>query len=180
MSQGSTLHRFKITLSDIERSVYQTLDFRVAMHSSETPLFLVTRVLAYILNFESGLEFSQGLATPDEPSIRLLDSNGTIVKWIDIGSPTARRLHKASKAAKSVRVYTYRDPEIMQKEVEGQQVHRAEEIEIFSVDPKFLDQVAEVLARDNAWTVLYNEGELTVAKEDLTWVSQLGIHRLGK
>lgn len=178
MAQGSTLYRFKIALSDVDRSVYTDLDFRVAMHASETEIFLVTRVLAYVLNFEDGLEFSAGLSTPDEPAIRLLGPHGVINKWIDIGNPTARRLHKASKASKSVRIYTYKDPENLKKEVSGEDVHRVHEIEVFSFEPSFLNQLTAGLARDNSWVVIHDEGELMITKGEDTWMGSIEAHRL--
>ena len=178
MAQGSTLYRFKIELSDVGRSIYESLSFRVAMHASESPPFLLTRVLAYILNYEDGLEFSAGLSTPEEPAIRLLDSNGAIAKWIDIGNPTARRIHKASKASKNVLVYTYKDPENLKKEVAGEQVHRVEEIEVFSFQSSFLKELEDVLARDNAWTVIHDEGDLIVTSGERTWMGRVETHRL--
>ncbi|MES3037442.1 MAG: YaeQ family protein, partial [Bdellovibrionota bacterium] len=50
MALPSTLYRFKIDLSDIERGVYEQLEFRVAQHPSESLVYLLTRVLAYVLN----------------------------------------------------------------------------------------------------------------------------------
>jgi uncharacterized protein YaeQ len=178
MANGSTLYRFRIVLSDVERAVYESLDFRVAMHPSESEEFLVTRVFAYVLNYEDGLAFSPGLAEPDEPAIRLLDSNGTIAKWIDIGNPSARRIHKASKACKHVKIYTYKDPDVLKKEISNEGIHRADQIEIFSFEPKFLQSLVDLLGRDNHWTVMLIDGELVVTQGEKTWMSPLRMHRL--
>lgn len=179
MSKGSTLYRFRISLSDVDRAVYEELDFRVSMHSSETEQFLLTRVLAYALNFEDGLEFSPGLANPDEPAIRKLGENGEIVKWIDIGNPTAKRLHKAAKASKETKVYTYKDPESLIREVAGEDIHRASEIEIYSLPHKYLDEVAGRLERDNEWGVIHSDGELTINIGEDSYATSIGRHQLG-
>lgn len=178
MAQGSTLYRFKIALSDTDRAVYEALDFRAAMHPSESVDFLLTRVLAYALNYEPGLEFSAGLSTTDEPAIRLPDAQGGIAKWIDIGNPTARRMHKAAKAARTVRVYTYKDPENLKREAAGEAIHRAEEIEIFSLDPSFLRPLAQALAKENTWGLIHTEGELILTSGEETWMGQVTRHRL--
>jgi uncharacterized protein YaeQ len=69
MALASTLYRFRIDLSDVDRGVYETLDFRIAQHPSETTTYLLTRVLAYALNTQPGLEFSSGgLSDPDAPA----------------------------------------------------------------------------------------------------------------
>ncbi len=178
MALQSTLFRFRIQLSDVTRGVYEKVELRVAMHPSESPPFLVTRVIAYCLNLQEGIEFSQGIATPDDPALWVKDPTGTILTWIDIGNPSARRLHKASKAAKNVRVYTYRDIDILKKEVEGQDVYQKKLIEVFSLEMKFLNKLGETLSRDNPWDVLRDEDELSVTTGTSTFTSSLISHQL--
>lgn len=178
MAQASTLYRFRLSLSDVERGVYESLDLRVAMHPSESEDFLITRVLAYALNFQDGLEFSQGLCVPDEPALRVPGENGGIALWIDIGNPAAHRLHKASKAARRVRVYTYKDPANLLREAAGEKVHRAGEIEIYSLEPAFLRELSGALARDNSWAVIHDEGGLVVTAGEDSFMTALGTHRL--
>ena len=48
MAISSTLYRFQIELSDIDRGVYESLDWRVACHPSEDSERMVVRVLARI------------------------------------------------------------------------------------------------------------------------------------
>jgi uncharacterized protein YaeQ len=178
MAQASTLYRFKIELSDVDRSIYESLDVRLAMHPSETSEFLLTRVLAYTLNFAEGLSFSDGLSTPDSPSIQTLGPNGEILKWIDIGNPSARRLHKASKASRSVRVYTYKNPENLKKELASESIHRAEEIEIFSFEPFFLAELGNTLKRDNVWSFIHTDGEIVITAGEQTFIGAVSAHRL--
>jgi uncharacterized protein YaeQ len=105
------LYRFQIELSDIDRGVYESLDFRVAQHPSETYPYMLSRVLAYCLTYQEGLEFTPGgLADPEAPALRKLGHHNSIDLWIEIGNPSARKLHKASKAAKEVSVFTYKTP----------------------------------------------------------------------
>ena len=178
MASPSTLYRFKIALSDIDRAVYDALDLRVAMHPSESEHYLLTRVLAYALNVETGLEFSQGLCTPDEPAIWMNDPRGGIAKWIDIGNPAARRLHKAAKAARSVRVYTYKDPEVLKREAASEVIHRASAIEIFAFDSTFLKALTAMLKRENNWTLIHNDGELSITSGEENIMTTLGVHRI--
>lgn len=162
MSQ-STIFRFRIDLSDIDRSQYQTIDFRLAQHPSESISFLLTRMFAYVLNIDSGLVFSpKGLGEPDEPCISSEDPRGGKELWIEIGNPSARRLHKASKAAKKVKVYTYKNPEPFLHECEKEKVHNLSQIEIFSLDPNFLAELEQALTRNNEWSILRDQESLTV------------------
>lgn len=170
-----TLYRFRIDLSDLDRHVYDSLDFRVAMHPSETTDFLLTRVLAYALNWQEGLEFSAGgLSDAEEPAIQLAGQHGSRALSIEIGNPSGRRLHKNSKAADQIKVYTYKDPQSFLREIKSHgPVHKLDEIEAFSLDPKFLAKLGDTLERDNRWTLLHQENQLTLSQGDTSEVTEL-------
>ena len=66
------------------------------------------------LNYQPGIEFSPGgLNDPDQPAIRVIGAHGSIDLWIDIGNPSAKRMHKASKAAQNVMIYTYKSAAVL-------------------------------------------------------------------
>lgn len=174
-----TLYRFRINLSDVDRGVYDSLDFRAAQHPSEAPVYLVTRVLALALSLEEGLAFtSGGLSDPDEPALKSATEHGGIRTWIDIGNPSARRVHKASKAAERVQIYTYKNPQLLLEELKSEHIHRSEALEIYSLAPKFLDSLVAKLDRDNDWQVLRNEGTLTVSIGDESFATEVERHSL--
>ena len=62
MAQTATIYNFDIELADADRNLYETLALRVACHPSEAPEYLVTRVLAYLLEYAEGIEFSRGVS----------------------------------------------------------------------------------------------------------------------
>lgn len=119
MALTATIYNFDVELSDTNRHVYESLALRVARHPSESEEYLVARVLAYLLEFAEGITFSRGLSDPDEPAIAVRDLTGAIKTWIDIGTPDAARLHKASKIAGRVAVYTHKDPTQFLKQLAG-------------------------------------------------------------
>src|SRR5215216_4645254 len=101
MALQATMHNVELAVSDVDRGVYEALDLRVAQHPSETMRYLVTRLFAYCLSYEDGIAFSKGgLSDTDEPPIAVRDPTGVFLAWIDVGAPSAERLHKASKAAR--------------------------------------------------------------------------------
>lgn len=158
------LYRFQIELSDIDRGVYQCLDFRVVQHPSEVLPYLLTRVLAYALSYQDGLEFSaEGLGNPDVPALQAAGAQGAVDLWIEIGNPAARKLHKAGKAARQVVVYTYKNPDVLLKEITENDVHRASEIEIYSFKPQFLEDLEALLGKNNRWSLMRQEGQLDIA-----------------
>lgn len=164
MALTATVHHIEIALSDVDRGVYATLDLRVAQHPSENMRYLLTRTLAYALSYEEGIAFSKGgLSDTDEPPIAVRDPTGILVAWIDVGSPSADRLHKASKAARRVAVFTHADLKLLRKEAASRSIHKVEDIEVWRIDPAFLDALESKMSRNTKLDVTRNDGQLYVA-----------------
>ena len=109
MAQTATIYTFSIDLSDMDRGVFETLSLRVARHPSETVEYMVVRVLAYCLEFQDGIELTEGVSSGDEPALLVRDLTGRTTAWIEVGMPDANRLHRGMKLAGRVAVYTHRD-----------------------------------------------------------------------
>ena len=178
MALTATIYNFDIDLADADRGVYETLALRVARHPSESEEYLVTRVLAYCLEYADGIGFSSGLSDPDQPTLALRDLTGTIQVWIEIGSPDAARLHKASKAAGRAVVYTHKDPVQLLKQLEGERVHRADDVEIYSLDRAFVSQLAAKLERRMPMTISVSDRHVLVALDGSVIEGDVTRHRL--
>jgi uncharacterized protein YaeQ len=175
----TTLYRFQIELSDIPRAIYETLDFRVAQHPSESMPYLLTRILAFVLNTTEDLTFAPtGLHDPDAAAINIPEANGGFKTLIEIGSPSARKLHKATKTAKSVKIYTYKNPNTLIEEIRSEKVHRAQEIELYSVPMSFLSELEPLLKRDNRWGILFDDGTITIQAGDISVSGELSTHQI--
>ena len=162
MALSSTQYRIELSVSDTDRGVYETLDLPVAQHPSETLEFLVTRVLAYALEYTDGLAFSRGLGEPDEPAIWAHDLTGRLTLWVDIGTPSASRLHRASKAADAVAVYCHKDPGPWLQGLLGERIHKAELLRLVLLDRAWVGEVAALLERRASLGLTVSEGELFV------------------
>jgi uncharacterized protein YaeQ len=168
MALSATVYRLQIDLSDVDRNLYQALDLRVARHPSETMRYLLTRVLAYCLCYEEAIAFGKGLSNVEEPAVWVKDPHGRIRLWIDVGSPSPERLHKASKAADRVVVFTQHDPAVLQKAVAGETIHRGGEIVVHALAAAFLDAVEEVTERNARWTLVHTGGQLYLTAGETT------------
>src|SRR5687768_13503143 len=124
MALTATVYSFDVQLNDLDRGVYESLSFKAAQHPSESDEYLVARVLAYCLEYREGIAFSKGLAEPDEPAVVVRDLTGALRVWIEIGTPDAERLHKASKATPRVVVYTHKDAARLAQQLGGPRIHR--------------------------------------------------------
>ncbi|MEP7381336.1 MAG: YaeQ family protein [Gemmatimonadota bacterium] len=170
MAQTATIYTLEIQLSDVDRGVYETLALRVACHPSETEEYLWTRILAYCLEYAEGIAFSKGLSEPDEPAVVVRDLTGTLVAWIEVGAPDAARLHRASKASPRVAVYTHKEPRLLQRQYEGERIHRSSEIGLYAVDRELLEALVARLERRLALSISVTEGTLyvTIGSETLS------------
>lgn len=169
MALTATIYNFDVQLSDTDRNVYETLALRLARQPSETAEFLLTRTLAYCLEYAEGIAFSRGLAEPDEPAIAVRDLTGALQVWIDIGTPEAARIHKASKAADRVAIYTHKDPASLLQKLGSERIHRAEEVEIWAIDRGLLAALAERLDRRLALDLTVTDRHLFVTLGDATF-----------
>ncbi|OFZ89993.1 MAG: hypothetical protein A2W21_12670 [Betaproteobacteria bacterium RBG_16_66_20] len=168
MALSATIYNFSIQLSDADRGVYQALALKVARHPSESEEYLLTRVLAYCLEFAEGIGFSRGISDPEEPALSVRDLTGALKAWIDIGSPDAARLHKAAKAAPRVVVYTHKDPAQLQRQLAGERIHRAEALELYAIDREIIAGLARHLERRTAFDLSVTDRHLFISIGDAT------------
>jgi len=169
MAVGATVHNFDIDLSDSDRGVYETLALRVSRHPSESDEYLVARVLAYALEYGEGIAFSPGgLSESDEPPIAIRDLTGAMRAWIDVGTPDAARLHRASKLAPRVAVYVQKDPFQWLRSLQGARIHRAETLEVWAFDRAFIAALGARLERRTSFTLSVSDRELYASFADAT------------
>ena len=181
MALTATVYNFEIELSDVDRGVYESLAFKVAQHPSETPEYLLTRVLAYCLEYAEGIAFSKGgLSEPDEPAITIRDLTGALRAWIEVGSPDAARLHRASKAAPRVAIYTHKDPAALVRQLAGERIHRREAIPLLGVDRELLDALVERLDRRMRLAIAVTDRQLYVTVGDETLSGAVTPHSLAE
>jgi len=180
MAAGAVMYNFAVQLADVDRGVYEDVTLRAARHPSETDAYMMTRVLAYCLEYVDGIAFSEGISsTATEPAVLVRDLTGRLTTWIEVGAPDAERLHYASKLADRTTVYTHRDPEKVIAAWAGKRIHQLEQITVHSFDPGFMDAAVAVLDRRNTMTVTRTDGQLYLDLNGTSLSSDIHVHQLG-
>jgi uncharacterized protein YaeQ len=169
MAQGATVYTFSIELANSDRGVYLPLQLRVARHPSESEEHLLSRILAYCLEYTPGISCSNGLFEPDEPTLAVRDLTGTLLSWIDVGAPDAARLHRAGKSAPRVAVYTHKDAVQLAARLAEERIHRVEALELYALDRPLLAALAAKLARRMQFSLTVAERHLYVSLGEETW-----------
>ncbi|MCC6644299.1 MAG: YaeQ family protein [Polyangiaceae bacterium] len=162
MGAAAIVRRFDVQLADSDRGVYEALELRTAQHPSESPRYLVARVLARALEHDDGVEFSRGLAEAEDPALWQRDLSGSLRAWIEVGAPSPARLHRAQKACPRVVVYGWKAVPRLAEDVVTERVHRASELTLYALDPALLDALASGLDRQQRWDVSVAGGVLYV------------------
>lgn len=162
MALQATLYHLQVALSDVDRGVYEQLDLRLARHPSESMRYLLTRTVAYCLLYQEGIAFTRGLAESDEPALWVKSLQGDLRLWCDIGNPSPERLHRASKAAGQVAIFTHHDIDFLRKQSQGKVIHRGEHIEVTCLAPAFLEALERGTDRNAHWELVRSEGQLYV------------------
>ena len=107
MALKPKIYKSRITLSDIDRDYYDTLNLTIAQHPSETLERMMVRVLAFCINAQEHLVFTKGLCAVDEPDIWVRTLDDRLALWIDVGEPAVDRIKKATRLSPAVKVYSF-------------------------------------------------------------------------
>jgi uncharacterized protein YaeQ len=160
MALTATIYNLQTELADIDRRVYKTLGLRLARQPSETLEYMLTRFLAYCLEYTEGIEFTEGVAAGDQPAVLVRDLTGRITSWVEVGMPDAQRLHRGSKLAGRAAVYTHRNIVQVLAELTGKQIYRAAEIPVYEFGRGFVEEVAGTVDRRTNASVSIIERQL--------------------
>ena len=107
MALKPTIYKAKISLADIDRNYYETLNLTVAQHPSETVERMMARILAFCINAEEHLVFTKGLGDVKEPDIWARTLDDRLSLWIEVGEPAIDKVKKATRVSPAVKVYTF-------------------------------------------------------------------------
>ena len=112
MAIKATIFKAEVQISDMDRHYYQTHNFTLARHPSETDERLMIRIIAFVLNAHEDLQFTKGLSTDDEPELWQRTLAGEIELWIDLGQLDEKRIrviHFPDDIAKSIAKFCNRN-----------------------------------------------------------------------
>jgi len=178
VSLKSTVYHFSIEISDTDRGVYESFKLPTALHPSESLEFMMVRVIAFSLEYGEGISFSPGIGATEDPAIAIKGLDGTFTAWIDVGAPSAERIHRAAKAARRVAVYCHRSAEVVYQQLTTAPIFRGEEVAFYSFEEGFISSLAATLDRRNGVTISRNDGILYVQSNGRDFSSPLEERRL--
>jgi len=177
MALPSTIYRANIQLSDIDRSVYESIQTTVARHPSETEERLVARLLAYALFHEEGLQFTRGICVGEEPDLWSKDPGDRVLTWIEVGLPEAERLTKAARHSEQVCLLACGNALSNWEKQQFPKLAPVPNLTVVTIDQDFLKHLISFLERNISWEITITEGilYLQTAGESLETLLQFRI-----
>jgi uncharacterized protein YaeQ len=159
MALAPTLYSFHVSLNQVDRSVEQELQLKVARHASESLERLWLRVLAYCWQWEERLEFGAGLSDPDAPDIWARDYTGLVTQWTRVGKADPAKVQRAvdqNPHAKVVVLFESRERlEAFLQEARDSKTARVAKAELAAMDTQLLSALASVDERRSKVTVTF-------------------------
>jgi uncharacterized protein YaeQ len=162
MALPSTIYRVNISLSDVDRGIYEALQTTVALHPSETPERLAARLLAYALFYDSELAFTKGVGAGDEPDLWLKGPDGRTLLWIEVGLPEAERLIKAARHSERVALIAIGRALSSWEQQHLPKLTGIDNLQILTFDQGFINALAATLERSITWSVTLSDNHLYI------------------
>ena len=177
MALTATIYTVETGIADVDRGVYRNETIRLARQPSETAEYMLMRFLAYCLECREGIAFTEGVAAGDEPAVVVRDLTGQLTAWIEVGMPSAERVHRGSKRAARVAVYTHRSIGQVLAQLNGGHVHRAAAIPVYAFAGAFVEPAAAALQRRSKVVLSVNERHLYLDVDGRSFETVIAEHR---
>jgi uncharacterized protein YaeQ len=167
-----TIYKFSISLSDLNRNYYDSLNLTVALHPSETYERMMARVLAYCLNVrdevglstQEQLSFTKGLSEIEEPDMWVRSLDEQTLLWVELGEPAFERVKKASRIAKHVKVYSFNSKSVTWWRQCQEQFSQLD-VSVFQFDPGAIQALARLVERGMNMSVTITGDSAFIAAE---------------
>ncbi|OBY92949.1 hypothetical protein A6723_007225 [Pseudomonas sp. AU11447] len=164
MALSATPYKADISLTDLDRGVYETLRFTVARHPSETEERLAVRLLAYVIWYNEQLAFGRGLSDVEEPSLWEKSLDDRVLHWIEVGQPDADRLTWCSRRCEKLTLVAYGNLRVWTTKVLDS-VRHLKTLNVVAMPQEALEEISRDLPRSINWTVMISEGTIFVTDE---------------
>ena len=173
MALKPTIYKFTIALSDLDRNYYDSLNLTLAKHPSETSERMMVRLLAFCINAQDSLKFTQGLCAVDEPDLWAHSLDGQIDLWIDVGEPAADRIKKAKRRAQALKIYSFNSKSSTWWSQSSKQFNELD-VSVFQFQWEQIQALAAFLQRTMDWSITLSGDSAYIATEsgecEISWL----------
>ena len=168
MALKATIYKATIHLSDMDRDYYDTLQLTIAQHPSETDQRMMVRLIAFILNAHSELQFGKGVSDEEEAAIWQINYSGEIELWVELGQVDTKRIKKACNKSKAVKLYCYGSSVDTWWSQVGSKMRQFEKLSIEQLSQATTDALVKLVDRSMEFQCSIQDGQLWLNAGDET------------
>ncbi len=173
MALKPTIYKLKISISDLDRDYYDSINLTVALHPSENVERMMARILAYCLNVQENIAFTKGLSEVNDPDIWVRTLDDQISLWIDMGEPATDRIKKASRLASEVRVYSFNSKSDTWWAQNKSKIQAFKNVKLYQMLWPQIQELASCAARNMDWALSISGDTVYVTTESETCELQI-------
>lgn len=157
MALKPTIYKAQVTLSDLDRAVYEDFSLTLALHPSETEQRLMARLMAFCLHYSPELSFTKGLSSTEEPDLWEIMADGVIQHWIEVGQPVPARVKKGLSQSQRVSVYAFGKSADVWWKSNQSQLSACQKTDYFQFDWLAIEKITAFCNRNMKLTVTITE-----------------------
>jgi len=165
MALKPTIYKFDLQIADLDNGRYEDCSETVALHPSETLERMMVRILVFGLNYRSGLQFTKGLSTQDEPDLWRHADDGQLVQWIELGQASVDRIRKGVSRAQQVDLYAYGKEKPVWWTKTGDELSRMPKLSVYAFNWEQVSKLPELVERSMSLSLTITDGHLMLASD---------------
>jgi uncharacterized protein YaeQ len=156
----SERREYRLTFTNVERSVNISRSLVLSRHPSETLEHLTLRILTWMLLYQEGLGFGPGVLVGDDADLIAHDLTGAVSTWVACGDISPRLARKIVQHNRQAQVHVVfagrarRDAFVAAVAAErGERPRGWERLSIWTIDEDLVAGLAERQDLRQTWTV---------------------------
>jgi uncharacterized protein YaeQ len=156
----SERREYRLTFTNVERSVSLDRSLVLSRHPSETLEHLALRMLTFMLLYQEGLGFGPGISTGDAPDLVAHDLTGAVSTWVACGDISLRLARKIVQHNRQAQVHVVfsgrarRDAFVAAVAAErGERPRGWDRLSLWTIDETLVARLAERQDLRQSWTV---------------------------
>jgi len=159
MTFVAAFYSFTIELNHSDRDIFTSFRLKTPRHELESCEHFYARLLAYCHAYRPGIQLTQGLSDPKEPTIEQRDEVGTIHLWAQVGAPEKRKLELSLKQNPDAehRIYFYQSDDVSRfcHYLRGSKTNWVEIVQFYHLDPALLTRLIDIESSSPHWNLSF-------------------------
>lgn len=169
MSGKAGVFKVSLSLADLDAMRFDCQRFTTAFLPLETTEHLVLRLLAKGIGGKK-CQFSPRCANADRPDLYVFDQQQDYWLWMEVGAPDAAHLRAIRRRAPHLLLLTTHT-QLLDEQL--RELDSIDNLEVLAVSPHFVGELEAHLSRQIDWSILVQEGILTLSSDDFSLQSPL-------